>query len=103
MHVESVEKRVNPRAKLARKLRVRPSDAYEDDFAEVATSVNVSKRGVYFHSVLPGYRVGLRLFVTYPYIGPNDPMKTEWVAEVVRIDSLSGNKRGIAIHLHNRI
>jgi hypothetical protein len=103
MAVVSVEKRVNPRAKIARNLRVRPSDGYEDDFEEFATSVNVSKRGVYFHSELPGYRVGLRLFVTYPLTAPNDPMKTEWLAEVVRVDPLSANKRGIAIHLHNRI
>jgi hypothetical protein len=103
MAVVGVEKRVNPRAKLARKLRVRPSDGYEDDFDEIATSVNISKRGVYFHSELPGYRVGLRLFVTYPFSAPNDPMNTEWIAEVVRIDPLSGNKRGVAIHLHNRI
>jgi len=103
MPVESVEKRVNPRAKLARKLRARPSDAYEDDFDEVASSVNISKRGMYFYSELPGYRVGLRLFVTYPFTAPNDPMKTEWVAEVVRVDQLSGNKRGIAIRLHSRI
>ena len=103
MNVVSVEKRLNPRVKLARNLRVRPSDAYENNFDEFATSVNVSKRGIYFHSDLSAYRVGLRLFVTYPLAAPNDPMKTEWVAEVVRIDPLPGKKRGIAIHLHNRI
>ena len=103
MPVDSVEKRTNPRAKLARKLRVRPSDAYEDDFEEIATSVNVSKRGIYFHTELPSYRVALRLFVTYPFTSLTDPMKTEWVGEVVRVDHLPGNKHGIAIHLHNRI
>jgi hypothetical protein len=101
--VDSVEKRINPRAKLARKLRVRPSDAYEDDFEEVATSINLSKRGIYFHTELQSYRVALRLFVTYPFTSLTDPMKTEWLAEVVRVDQLSGNKRGIAIHLHSRI
>ena len=103
MLVQGVEKRINPRAKIARKLRVRPSDAYEDDFEEIATSVNVSKRGVYFHTDLQSYRVALRLFVTYPFTSLNDPMKTEWLAEVVRVDDLPGNKHGIAIHLHNRI
>jgi hypothetical protein len=100
---DSTEKRTNPRAKLPRKLRVRPSDAYEDDFEEVATSVNVSKRGIYFLTGLKSYRVALRLFVTYPFTSVNDPMKTEWIAEVVRVDELPGNKRGIAIQLHNRI
>jgi len=30
-------------------------------------------------------------------------MSTEWIAEVVRVDQLPGNKRGVAIHLHSRI
>jgi len=101
--VHSVEKRSNPRAKLARRLRIRPSDANEDEFEEIATSANVSKRGIYFHSELQSYRVALRLFVTYPFTSLNDPMKTEWIAEVVRVDQLAGNRRGIAIQLHSRI
>jgi hypothetical protein len=103
MPVVGVENRINPRAKIARKLRVRPSDGYEDHFEEVATSINVSKRGVYFQSDLQGYRVGLRLFVTYPFTALDDPMAMEWVAEVVRVEQLFETKRGIAIHLHNRI
>jgi hypothetical protein len=99
---DSIENRSNPRAKLGRKLRVHPSDGNEEDFEEIATSVNLSKRGMYFHSDLPGYRVGLRLFVTYPFTSLSDPMKTEWIAEV-RVDELPGNKRGVAIRLHNRI
>jgi hypothetical protein len=86
-------RRTNPRAKLGRKLRVRPSDGNEEDFEEIATSVNLSKRGMYFHSDLPGYRVGLRLFVTYPFTSVSDPMKTEWIAEVMRVDEIPGNKR----------
>lgn len=103
MPVVSVENRINPRAKIARKLRVRPSDGYEDHFEEVATSINVSKRGVFFQSDLQGYRVGLRLFVTYPFTALDDPMAMEWIAEVVRVEQLSDTKRGVAIHLHNRI
>ena len=103
MPVDTGEKRTNPRVKMARKLRVRPSDAYEDNFDEIATSTNVSKRGIYFHTELQSYRVALRLFVTYPFTTLNDPMKMEWIAEVVRVDQLSGNKRGVAIHLHSRI
>jgi hypothetical protein len=101
--VNGVEKRTNPRAKLARKLRVRPSDVYEDDFEEVATSINVSKRGIYFQTDLPTYRVALRLFVTYPFTSVDDPMKTEWIGEVMRVDTLPNNKHGIAVHLHSRI
>ena len=101
--MDPIEKRTNPRAKLGRKMRVRPSDAYKNDFEEIVTSINVSKRGMYFHTDLTSYRVALRLFVTYPFTTLDDPMKTEWIAEVTRVDKLSGNRRGIAIHLHNRI
>ena len=98
-----VEKRANPRAKVARKLRVRPSDFYAENFEEIATSANVSKRGVYFHTTLKHYRVGMCLFVTYPFTSIDDPIKSEYLAEVVRIDDLSGGKRGIAIHLRSTI
>ena len=80
------EKRSNPRAKLPRKLRIRPSDFYADNFEEIATTVNVSKRGVYFHSEAKIYRVGMCLFVIYPFTSMDDPFKSEYFAEVVRIN-----------------
>ena len=97
----AVEKRTNPRARIARKLRVRPSDFYADNFEEIATSVNVSKRGVYFHTDSNFYRVGMCLFVTHPFTSIDDPIKSEYFAEVVRVDELPNGKRGIAIHLRS--
>jgi hypothetical protein len=41
----------------------------------------------------------MRLFGTYPFTSPNDPTQSNYLTEVVRIDELSGGKRGIAIHL----
>ena len=98
-----VEKRANPRAKLTRKLRIRPSDFCAENFEEIAASVNVSKRGVYFHTTLKYYRVGMCLFVTYPFTSIDDPIKSDYFAEVVRIDELADGKRGIAIHLRSTI
>jgi len=98
-----VEKRANPRAKLARKLRIRPSDFYADSFEEVATTANVSRRGVYFHTNLKCYKVGMNLFVTYPFTSADDPIKSEYIAEVVRIDQLSGGKYGIAVYLRSNV
>jgi hypothetical protein len=97
------DKRANPRAKLARKLRVRTSDFYSDHFEELATSVNVSKRGVYFHTKLKKYRVGMRLFVTYPFTSLNDPIQSNYLAEVVRVDELPQGKIGVAIRLESAI
>ena len=98
-----VEKRSNPRAKLARKLRIRPSDFYADTFEEITTSVNVSKRGVYFHTQLNHYQVGMNLFVTYPFTSVDDPVKSEYFGEIVRIDRLSDGKYGIALYLRSAV
>lgn len=86
------------RAKLARPLRVRPSEPRDDHFEDLPNSVNASKHGIYFVSKRPNYYKGMRVFVTFPYAA-NDPMSSEYLAEVVRIDTLASNKFGIAVDL----
>ena len=97
------EKRVNPRAKVSRMLRVRPSDSSAEHFQELPITVNVSKAGLYFHTHLSAYRVGMRLFVTYPFTFANDPMQSEYLAEVVRVDHLADSRFGIAVRLIMRV
>ena len=65
------ENRSIPRAKVGRKLRIRPSDLDIEHFEEVLVSTNVSKQGIYFQTRLDSYRVGMRLFVTYPFTFEN--------------------------------
>ena len=84
-------------------LRVRPSDPGTQHFEELPISVNVSKRGIYFHTHLATYRKGMRLFVTYPFTFAGDPMKAEYIAEVVRVDAVGDARFGIAIHLLNTV
>ncbi len=91
------EKRISPRAKVSRMLRVRPSEGDAEHFEELPISTNVSKRGIYFHTNQQNYRVGMRLFVTYPFTFINDPMKSEYLAEVVRVDQLDNTRFGVAI------
>jgi hypothetical protein len=93
------ENRSNPRTRMSRKLRVRPSDGDAEHFEEFPTSANISKRGIYFQTSLQSYQKGMRLFVTYPFTFANDPMKTEYIAEVVRVDQLPNDKFGVAIQL----
>jgi hypothetical protein len=87
------------RAKLARPMRVRPSEPRDDHFEDLPTSANASKHGIYFVSRLSNYYKGMRVFVTFPYTSPHDPMNSEYLAEVVRIDKLPKDKFGIAIDL----
>lgn len=97
------DKRIASRAKVSRMLRVRPSDPGGENFEELPISVNVSKQGLYFHTHLKSYSVGLRLFVTYPFTFANDPMKSEFLAEVVRVEKLADSRFGIAVRLLMKI
>src|SRR5258705_7759572 len=93
------ELRRGRRAKLARPMRVRPSEPRDDHFEDLPNSVNASKHGIYFVSKRSTYYKGMRVFVTFPYTSAHDPMNSEYLAEVVRIDTLPNNRFGIAVDL----
>lgn len=97
--IRHAEKRLNRRAKVSQMIRVRPSDPDYVHFEELPVTVNVSKHGLYFHTNRTDYRVGMRLFITYPFTFANDLIKTEYVAEVVRTEKLTNNRTGIAVRL----
>ena len=93
------ELRRGRRAKMARPMRVRPSEPRDDHFEDLPNSANASKHGIYFVSKRSTYYKGMRVFVTFPYTTAHDPMNSEYLAEVVRIDILPNNKFGIAVDL----
>jgi hypothetical protein len=93
------DKRVARRAKISRPVRVRPSEPRDDHFEDLPISVNVSKSGIYFVTRQRSYYPGMRVFVTFPYSSPHDPMNCEYVAQVVRVEKLENGKIGVAVHL----
>jgi hypothetical protein len=93
------EKRGGRRAKMARPVRVRPSEPRDEHFEDLPVSVNASKDGIYFTTRLKSYYKGMRVFVTFPFSSPHDPMNCEYVAEVVRVEELPKGKFGVAVHL----
>jgi hypothetical protein len=93
------ELRRSRRAKIAKPLRVRPSEPRDEHFEDLPVSVNASKEGIYFHSRRSNYYKGMRVFVTFPFTSVHDPMNCEYVAEVVRVESLPNGKFGVALHL----
>jgi hypothetical protein len=95
----NAEKRLNRRAKIAKPLRVRPSEPRDEHFEDNPTSVNASKDGIYFQTRRENYYKGMRVFVTFPFTSPHDPMNCEYVAEVVRIEKLPNDRFGVALHL----
>jgi hypothetical protein len=96
---EYAELRRSRRAKIARTLRVRPSEPRDDHFEDLPVSVNASRHGIYFTTRRETYYPGMRVFVTFPYSSPNDPMNCEYVAQVVRVEKLPNGKLGVAVHL----
>lgn len=97
--IQYEQKRRSRRAKMAKPLRVRPSEPREQHFEDLPVSVNVSKEGIYFHTRRENYYKGMRVFVTFPFSSPHDPMNCEYVAEVVRVENLPNGRFGVAVHL----
>ena len=93
------EHRRSRRAKIARPLRVRPSEPRDEHFEDLPTSLNASKEGIYFVSRRQNYYKGMRVFVTFPFNSQHDPMNCEYVGEVVRVETLPNGKFGVALHL----
>jgi hypothetical protein len=93
------EQRRSRRAKIAKPVRVRPSEPRDEHFEDLPISVNASKEGIYFQTRKPNYYKGMRVFVTFPFTSPHDPMNFEYVAEVVRVENLPNNRFGVAVHL----
>jgi hypothetical protein len=96
---EYAEQRRSRRAKIARTVRVRPSEPRDEHFEDLPISVNASKEGIYFTTRRGTYYPGMRVFVTFPYSSPHDPMNSEYVAQVVRVEKLPNSKFGVAVHL----
>jgi hypothetical protein len=97
--VQYKEQRRSRRAKIAKPMRVRPSDPRDEHFEDLPISVNASKEGLYFHSRRSTYYKGMRVFVTFPFTSKHDPMNCEYIAEVVRVETLANGRFGIALHL----
>jgi hypothetical protein len=93
------ERRGSRRCKINQLMRLRPSDPERDHFEDLRGSHSVSRSGVYFQTSEKGYEVGLRLFVTMPYSNVPSALNREYLAEVVRVDSLPNGLTGVGIKL----
>jgi len=87
------------RARISKQVRVRPSEPRDEHFEDLSVSANASKHGIYFISRQSNYYKGMRVFATFPFTSPHDPMNCEYLAEVVRVERLPNNKFGVALDL----
>jgi hypothetical protein len=93
------ERRGARRCKINQLMRIRPSDPEKEHFEDLRGSTSVSRSGVAFQTSEKGYEIGMRLFVTMPY--SRDPMAAnrEYLAEVVRLESLPNGLNAVGIKL----
>jgi hypothetical protein len=90
------ERRGSRRCKITQVMRIRPSDPERKYFDDLRGTVSVSRSGIYFHTTELGYEIGQRLFVTMPFAGNQLIIGREYLAEVVRKDTLENGVIGIA-------
>ena len=87
------------RTKIAQTIRVRPSMPMQNNFDDVARTLNASRTGIYFAARRTEYCKDMRLFVTYPFSTTPGTLNQEFVGRVVRVDELADGRRGIAVEL----
>jgi len=93
------ERRRMARTKIAQAIRVRPSLPVQNNFDDVARTLNASRSGIYFAARRGEYHKDMRLFVTYPFSTTPGTLNQEFVGRVARIDELGDGSRGIAVEL----
>ena len=94
------ECRITPRETLSEPVLVRPFDPLFPE--EICTTANVSRSGLYFLTPTKHYFVGMNVIVTLNF-GQDDPIHREQIGDVVRVEELDEDKRGVAIRIlmHN--
>jgi hypothetical protein len=93
------ERRNSRRCKITQLMRIRPSDPEREEFEDIRGTLSVSRTGIYFQSSEVGYEVGMRLFVSMPYTNQPAAMTREYLAEVVRRDSLPNGLYGVGFKI----
>src|SRR6202022_838371 len=93
------ERRSSRRCKFTQLMRIRPSDPQRQHFDDMRGTISVSRTGVYFQISETCYEVGMRLFLIMPYSQDPGATSREYLAEVVRTDSLPNGLTGIGVKL----
>ena len=93
------ERRGSRRCKITQLMRIRPSDPEKEHFDDLRGTLSVSRSGVYYQTSEPTYELGMRLFVSMPYSQEAASMSREYLAEVVRVDSLANGMNGVGFKI----
>ena len=90
------ERRKAPRAKLPRRVRVRPFDFRLAE--EVCMTANVSRTGLYIETTVGHYYVGMNVTVVRNF-QPEERVHREETGTVTRVEKLNDGRWGVAIRI----
>ena len=90
------EKRRELRARISQRWQIRIPDT--DHPVEICTTHNVSRCGLYFVTSSTHYLSGMKVCVIRNF-DPHDQMATEEIGTIVRVDTLKGDRKGVAIRV----
>jgi hypothetical protein len=84
------------RARMSQRWRIHIPDT--DHPAEICSARDVSRSGLYFVTYSTHYLPGMKVCVIRNF-DPDDQMSTEEIGDILRVDSLRGGRKGVAIQL----
>ena len=96
-HERPQDRRQKRRALISAPIRVRTVEAETSGSQEIATTFDVSRSGILFHTQLDCYSRGMQVAVVFPYSKSPKAIHNEQKGRVVRITDLGDGLRGVAI------
>ena len=96
-HARPQDRRVKRRALISAPIRVRTVEAESSGSQEIATTFDVSRSGILFHTQLDCYSRGMEVAVVFPFSKSPKAIHTEQKGRVVRVTELGDGLRGVAI------
>src|SRR5580698_897415 len=96
-HERPQDRRQKRRALISAPIRVRAVVAESTGNQEIATTFDVSRSGILFHTRLDCYSRGMQVAVVFPYSKSPKAIHNEQKGRVVRITELGDGLRGVAI------
>ena len=92
------ERRRTERVAVSLPVRVCSSGGSADQFEEVSSTLNASRDGLYFATIVQSYKVGMSLVVIFPFSQAPE-RNVHYFGKVVRMDALADGRFGIAVEL----
>jgi CheY-like chemotaxis protein len=96
-HERPQDRRQKRRALISAPIRVRTVEAQTSGSQEIATTFDVSRSGILFHTQLDCYSRGMQVAVVFPYSKSPKAIHHEQKGRVVRITDHGDGLRGVAI------